>query len=387
MIEILLFITTLFGIILFHKYNMQIALVGMAVVVGYKLIAGSTGSIEAYPWVHHLQEHGKLLFNIFALLLGFPIMAKIFEDSKIIGKLEKHLPHTWLGPLLLLCAVFVLSFFLDNIASAIIGVVVAKTLFNNKVTIGYLVAIVASSNAGGAGSVIGDTTSTILWLGGIHPFTVFKAIVPSLAAFAFFSYFCSKAQQAYQPIVKTEDSTRAPVDFTKIYIVVLCIVCIFTFNVAYHLELAGLGLWVALLTGSFFIRVEWSILKHSSQEAVFLSALIFTATLIPTHFLPEPSLATTFALGYISAFFDNIPVTVLALQQGIQDWSLLTYVVGFGGSMIWFGSSAGVALCSLYPEAKNASKWIMEGWPVLVSYIVGFLVYWLIFGFTLVQNS
>jgi len=46
--------------------------------------------------------------------------------------------------------------------------------------------------------------------------------------------------------------------------------------------------------------------------------------------------------------------------------------VGFGGSMIWFGSSAGVALSNMYPEAKSVAKWVRHGWPVIVAYVVGF---------------
>jgi Na+/H+ antiporter NhaD/arsenite permease-like protein len=60
------------------------------------------------------------------------------------------------------------------------------------------------------------------------------------------------------------------------------------------------------------------------------------------------------ALGFISAVFDNIPLTALALRQGGYDWGVLAYAVGFGGSMLWFGSSAGVALSNMYPEAKSA---------------------------------
>ena len=30
----------------------------------------------------------------------------------------------------------------------------------------------------------------------------------------------------------------------------------------------------------------------------------------------------------------------LALKQGGYDWGVLAYAVGFGGSMIWFGSSS-----------------------------------------------
>jgi hypothetical protein len=42
--------------------------------------------------------------------------------------------------------------------------------------------------------------------------------------------------------------------------------------------------------------------------------------------------------------------------------------------MIWFGSSAGVAICNLFPEAKNTLRWLAEGWHVAVAYVVGFLL-------------
>jgi hypothetical protein len=70
--------------------------------------------------------------------------------------------------------------------------------------------------------------------------------------------------------------------------------------------------------------------------------------------------------------FDNIPLTALALKQGGYDWGYLAYAVGFGGSMLWFGSSAGVALSNLYPEAKSAVAWVRAGWYVAVAYVIGF---------------
>jgi hypothetical protein len=42
--------------------------------------------------------------------------------------------------------------------------------------------------------------------------------------------------------------------------------------------------------------------------------------------------------------------------------------------MIWFGSSAGVALSNLFPEAKSAGRWLANGWHVAVGYVVGFFV-------------
>jgi hypothetical protein len=96
--------------------------------------------------------------------------------------------------------------------------------------------------------------------------------------------------------------------------------------------------------------------------------------------LPAASWRSAFGLGFISAVFDNIPLTALALKQGGFDWGMLAYTVGFGGSMIWFGSSAGVALSNMYPEAKSVGNWIKHGWHVALAYVVGFAVLMLTLG-------
>ena len=95
---------------------------------------------------------------------------------------------------------------------------------------------------------------------------------------------------------------------------------------------------------------------------------------MPVEELPPASAWTAFALGFVSAVFDNIPLTKLCLEQGGYDWGVLAYTVGFGGSMIWFGSSAGVALSNMYPEAKNTLNYIKKSWHVTVAYVAGFFV-------------
>ena len=90
--------------------------------------------------------------------------------------LPHFLPDDWKGGFILLVMVFVLSSFLDNIAAALIGGAMAHTLFRAKVHIGYLAAIVAASNAGGSGSVVGDTTTTMMWIDGVSPLAVFAGL-------------------------------------------------------------------------------------------------------------------------------------------------------------------------------------------------------------------
>jgi hypothetical protein len=40
--------------------------------------------------------------------------------------------------------------------------------------------------------------------------------------------------------------------------------------------------------------------------------------------------------------------------------------------MIWFGSSAGVAISNMYPEARSTGRWLREGWLIAVAYVAGF---------------
>jgi Na+/H+ antiporter NhaD/arsenite permease-like protein len=96
--------------------------------------------------------------------------------------------------------------------------------------------------------------------------------------------------------------------------------------------------------------------------------------MMPVEKLPLAAWQTALGLGFVSAVFDNIPLTALALKQGGYDWGMLAYTVGFGGSMIWFGSSSGVALSNMYPETKSAALYLRHGWHVTAAYILGFAV-------------
>jgi hypothetical protein len=68
------------------------------------------------------------------------------------------------------------------------------------VQFGYLAAIVAAANAGGAGSVLGDTTTTMLWLDGVSPLSVLPAYLGAASALIVFGTFASRQQHQRMPI-------------------------------------------------------------------------------------------------------------------------------------------------------------------------------------------
>src|SRR5438270_6191317 len=123
----------------------------------------------------------------------------------------------------MLVMVFVLSSFLDNIAAALIGGAMAHTLFRAKVHIGYLAAIVAASNAGGSGSVVGDTTTTMMWIDGVDPLDVFEAYVAASVALVICGIPAAMQQQRYSPIVK-EAPAGVRIEWARVFIVALILV-------------------------------------------------------------------------------------------------------------------------------------------------------------------
>jgi hypothetical protein len=134
----------------------------------------------------------------------------------------------------------------------------------------------------------------------------------------------------------------------------------------------GIGLWIAIAVTALWRKPDWRAPRQAVPGTLFLAALVALAAMMPVEALPAASWRTVLGLGFLSAVFDNIPLTALALKQGGYDWALLAYAVGFGGSMMWFGSSAGVALSNEFPKIRSVVGWVRDGWFIPIAYVAGF---------------
>lgn len=379
-VEILIFAAALAVIAVAHRHALAAALACLAALTLYKLaVTGFRGGTGLAGLADHMAHEWVILANLFLLLTGFALLARHVEESRLPDMMPDFLPDGILGGIALLAAVFVLSAFLDNIAAAIIGGTVARTVFRGKVHIGYLAAIVAASNAGGSGSVVGDTTTTMIWISGVSPLDVLPAYIAALAAFTVFAIPSARAQHRLSPIIK-EAPSGIRLSAPRLAIVAVILASAIAANVATnlywptlaaHIPAVGLAVWAALLATHPICNADWKSLPETAKGTVFLLALVASASLIPIEALPPASPETTLALGFVSAIFDNIPLTALAINQGGYDWGLLAFAVGFGGSMLWFGSSAGVAIATAFPEARSAAAWLKAGWPIPLAYVAG----------------
>ena len=382
-IDFILFALVLLGVALFHQHTLKVALAGAVVISLYQLlVTGFKTGAGLAGLAGHFGHEWVTLANLLGLLLGFALLADHFEKSRLPELLPHLLPDDWRGGFLLLAGVFVMSAFLDNIAAAMIGGTMAGVLFQRRVHIGYLAAIVAASNAGGAGSVVGDTTTTMIWIAGANPLWVLEAYVGGVVALLIFGVAAARQQHAYQPIQR-DDTPGVHAEYGRLAVVALILLAAVGANVWFNLKnpalmdafpVIGCAVVLAVLATSLLRTPQWSLLPGAFKGSIFLLSLVWCASLMPVDQLPAPSWPSAMGLGFLSAVFDNIPLTAMAIRQDGYDWGFLAFGVGFGGSMIWFGSSAGVALSNMYPQARSVGAWIKGGWHVVVGYIVGYLV-------------
>ncbi len=238
-VDFILFGLTLLGVALFHHYTLQVALTGLATITLYKLVVTGFKTGDGLAGLAaHIGHEWVLLANLLGLLLGFALLSRHFEESRVPEALPRYLPDDWKGGFVLLVMIFVLSSFLDNIAAALIGGTMARIVFRHKVHIGYLAAIVAASNAGGSGSVVGDTTTTMMWIDGVAPLNVFHAYAAASVALVVFGIPAARQQQRYSPIV-TDAPVGIHIDWTRVGIVAFILLLAIVANVTVNREVPG----------------------------------------------------------------------------------------------------------------------------------------------------
>ncbi|HQH19696.1 MAG TPA: hypothetical protein PKZ43_09090, partial [Bacteroidales bacterium] len=293
-IEFILFALILLGVALFHNQTFWVAIIGLTVVLGYKLIfdpafntaehfLGNNSFFDQFfskdatgEWMR--QGEWSTLVNLLGLLLGFAVLAKVFEESGVPEALPKYLPNGWMGPFILLVFVCFISSFLDNIAAALIGGTIALVVFKNKVHIGFIAAIVAASNAGGSGSVVGDTTTTMMWIDGVSPLNVLHAFIAAIVALIITGWFAAHQQDKFQPIIKG-DEIKIKIHWEKLLVALLILIGAIISNFMY--DMPALGVWIALIIGTTFCKLPWKEVPGAIKGTVFLLCLVTCASLMP----------------------------------------------------------------------------------------------------------
>lgn len=83
-VDFLLFGATLLGVALFHHHTLRVALTGLAAILAYKfLVVGFKFGPGFSGFAAHLSHEWVILSNLFMLLMGFALLSKHFEESRV----------------------------------------------------------------------------------------------------------------------------------------------------------------------------------------------------------------------------------------------------------------------------------------------------------------
>lgn len=423
------FIAALLALVAFHHHKLPAIALGCGVMAALFIADHGWRQLVDHFFGHdaHAEERRHIIGNLAVLLPGFAMIAYYFEHSGACAWIERRVQSD-VG---ILWMVYGLSIGLDNIAAAMIGGSLVMARYRSVIThcrtrrrnlprwlFMLLIGVIAASNLGGAASFVGDTTTVMIYLSGVGALELAKGFTSSALAQRLLGWLMV---QGHKEMPEDYDHTHAGrqeyvdwrwQDVIDGLIAALLLVClpwrwgrlcglVLDGRRLYPLfgipglvvgnilvDEPGIGLWIGLLAGITLAKVadlclgtggtpfSWKELWHAVPNTAFLLLLVTAAKLLPLDELKPVLLllgkeGIAILLGLLSPVFDNIPLTSLALDIGGFDWALLALAVGYGGSMLWFGSSAGVALARQFPELENTRHWFAKPFMIL------FAVYWI----------
>ena len=373
--------------------------------------------------LHHLGKTAEIL----VFLLGAMTIVEIidyfngFATIKQFIRTRNKVRLLWIFA----CLAFVLSAIIDNLTATIVLVTILQKVINDKnLRLWFAGMIIVTANAGGAWSPIGDVTTTMLWIGKkvTTPELIKYLIVPSLVCMIVPTFIASRYKIFKGEIDKMKDKIElTPKGPTMLYLGLSAILFVPVFKTVTHLP-PYVGMMLSLAVVSVFAEV-YSRSKafveaksdtvdgahHNPVHAALTkiempSILFFLGILMAVAALESLGLLFGFAqdlnsaipnsdivvaiFGFISAIIDNVPLVAASMGMFSEPvdhplWHAIAFAAGTGGSMIIFGSAAGVVAMGM---EKINFFWYLKNisFLALIGSVSGYLTFMLFRDYILV---
>lgn len=315
---------------------------------------------------------------------------------------------------------FFLSSVLDNLTTTIVMVSLLRKLVHNTELRKFFVGmVVIAANAGGAWTVIGDVTTTMLWIehkiGTVEVMqqlflcSVTCLLVPLLAMSRFIKGDLPPAiESARHP---TEKNIRPWHQVLFLLLGLGSLLSVPLFKMWTHLP-PFMGMMLALS----ILWVISEIVSHTMDEQTrsstgvlaalkrvdMSSVLFFLGILLAVGALSATGLlgnlakwldatvnshaAVAIIIGLVSAVVDNVPLVAAGIEmytmpENDMFWMMLAYCAGTGGSCLIIGSAAGVAAMGLEKidfmwYLRKVAPWALLGYAAGVAvYLIQFAIF------------
>jgi Na+/H+ antiporter NhaD/arsenite permease-like protein len=377
------------------------------VVAAYYAMNGMDMNLVHTQAQHLILEIAEIFFFLFVAMTYIETMIhmKVFDKLKysLISKGYTYRQLFWITGFL----AFFISPIADNLTTALILSTVLITIEqkNKAFLVPGAINIVVAANAGGAWSPFGDITTLMAWTAGKGHFVDFLFLFPaSILGYLVTAFLLSKVVPNSIPEVDlTKEENPEMMNGAKfvIFLGVFTIFCAVMSHQVLHLP----AMWGMMFGLSLLKMYDYRLKKvHGKGFDVFNSmakienntlmfffgilaavgALYFVGWLALAAVVYDPSVLgptwSNIGVGFLSAIVDNVPVMSAVLKasptMGLDQWMLVTLTAGVGGSLISFGSAAGVGVMGKLPGIYTFGAHMKYSWMILIGYIVSCSVWY-----------
>ncbi len=365
--------------------------------------------MDTEPLHHEIKLLILEIAEIFFFLLVAMTYIEALIERRVFNTLKYNLVSKGYTYKKLFWLTGIIAFFLspiaDNLTTALILSTVLITIEkkNVKFLVPGAINIVVAANAGGAWSPFGDITTLMAWTAGKGHFVDFMFLFPAaVVGWLVTSYLLSRFVPDAKPAFDAENEPKVTIAKGGKIIIGLGIFTIFSAVMAHQLfhlpAMWGMMFGLSLLKLYSYthkkqhnedIKIFDSLSKIENDTLLFFFGIL--AAVGSLHFIGYLALAANLytsagattvniGVGFLSAIVDNIPVMSAVLKanptMGIEQWMLVTLTAGIGGSMISFGSAAGVGVMGKLRGIYTFAAHMKYSWTILVGYIISVSIWY-----------
>lgn len=356
---------------------------------------------------HLILEIAEIFFFLFVAMTYIEtlIHMNVFEKLKynLVSKGYTYRKLFWLTGLI----AFFISPVADNLTTALILSTVLITIEREKASflVPSAINIVVAANAGGAWSPFGDITTLMTWTSGKGQFADFLFLFPaSIGGYLITAYLLSRFVPETQPNFDATTEKVPELMQGANRVVALGVITILSAVLSHQLlhlpAMWGMMFGLALLKMyQYRLKIKYnsklnifeSMSKIENNTLLFffgilaaVGALYFVGWLSLAAVVYDPSVLgptwSNIGVGFLSAIVDNVPVMSAILKanpdMGVDQWMLVTMTAGVGGSLISFGSAAGVGVMGKLPGIYTFSSHMKYSWTIFIGYVASVAIWY-----------
>ncbi|MCJ8327796.1 MAG: sodium:proton antiporter NhaD [Campylobacterales bacterium] len=358
---------------------------------------------------HLILEIAEIFFFLFVAMTYIESLLhmNVFDSLKysLVSKGYTYRQLFWVTGIL----AFFISPIADNLTTALILSTVLITIEKKRkdFLVPAAINIVVAANAGGAWSPFGDITTLMAWTAGKGEFVDFLYLFPaSIIGYIVTAVILSRFVPTDIPAFDVTKEKKPVMAAGSKVVIALGIFTIFSAVMSHQIlhlpAMWGMMFGLSLLKlysyglkkkyGVDHFNVFESMSKIENNTLMFffgilaaVGALYFIGWLGLAAVVYNPDVLgptwSNIGVGFLSAIVDNVPVMSAVLKANpvmdLSQWMLVTLTAGVGGSLISFGSAAGVGVMGKLHGIYTFGAHMKYSWTILIGYIVSVAVWYL----------